>query len=70
MNELSELEKKGKIGITVLMRVARRGAGLYLYIPKDLYAVYGLEGGQKLEVRLLNHYVPKIQRKKEVSKPF
>jgi len=51
-------EESGKLGITLLMRVSRHGGGLYLYIPRDIADVHGIEGEDKIEVELKKHYTP------------
>jgi len=38
---------------------------LYLYIPKDISKVYGIEGGDQIEVKLEDHYTPEYKPKKE-----
>ena len=55
----------GKIGMSLLMRVSRRGKGLYLYIPKDVAGVYGIAAGHKVEVKLVKHYRPKTMEEVE-----
>jgi len=49
---VTEYRVVGKIGLRTLLRVASRGGGLYLYITKDLVDVYGLMGGDQVEVTL------------------
>lgn len=42
----------GKIGLRLILKAAVRGGALYLYIPKNLVEVYGLAGGDHVEVTL------------------
>lgn len=44
---------------TAILRVAKRGKALYLYLPSDLVEIYGLLPGYKVEVRLDKIYRPK-----------
>lgn len=46
-----KLEKR--IGVSVLTRVSEKGAGFYLYLPKDHARTYGIDKGDRVEVRLV-----------------
>jgi len=59
MNLSRDLESIGKIGETRTLKVAARGAGLYLYLPKDLREVYGVMAGDRIEVKLGRIYRPR-----------
>jgi len=54
-----EYQEIGKLGVTLLMRVSARGAGLYLFIPRDIRDVYGIMAGDQIEAKLDKHYRPK-----------
>jgi len=47
-----EFEEIGEISLLTLLRVSAQGAGLYLYIPKDLVDVYGIMAGDRIEAKL------------------
>jgi len=49
---VTEYRVVGKIGLRTLLKAAARGGALYLYVPKDLVDVYGLMGGDQVEVTL------------------
>jgi len=55
---MPSLEKIGKIDETRTLRCAQRGSGLYLFLPKDLVEIYELMGGDRITVKLLEHYRP------------
>jgi len=59
------MKKIGKIGVSLPLRVSRSGGGLYLYIPKGICDVHGIEGGDQIEVKLEDHYTPVYKPKKE-----
>lgn len=58
-----EFEKIGEIGLTLLLRVSQQGGGLYLYLAKDLVKVHGIQGGDRIEVKL-----GKIHRAKQKAR--
>lgn len=35
------------------LNVSSHGKGLYLYLPKDLCEIYGINGGDRVKVQLL-----------------
>jgi len=53
---LSEWENIDKLKEVQTLPVSARGAGLCLYLPKDICDVYGLIAGDMLTVRMLDHY--------------
>lgn len=53
---LSEWENIGKLKEVHTLPVSARGAGLCLYLPKDICDVYGLISGDMLTVKMLDHF--------------
>jgi hypothetical protein len=53
---LSEWEKVDVLKEVQTLPVSARGAGLCLYLPKDLCEVYGLIAGDMLKVQMLDHF--------------
>jgi len=60
-----EFKEIGTIGLTQLLRVSVQGAGLYLYLPKDIVDVYGIWAGDRIEVKLGTIHRQKKLAKKE-----
>jgi len=52
-------EKIGEIRETHSLRVAGRGNGLYLFLPKGLCEVHGIVAGDRVKVQLRDHFRPK-----------
>ena len=53
---LKEYEKIGEIRETHSLRVAGRGNGLYLFLPRGLCEVHGIIAGDRIKVQLRDHY--------------
>jgi len=62
---MSDVEKIGKVDVTVVLRVSGAGGGLYLYLPKDLARTFGILAGDRLKVHIQNHYRPKTEERSE-----
>lgn len=61
---ISDWERIGVLKETQTLPVSARGAGLCLYLPKDLCEVYGLIAGDRLKVELRDHF-RKIREEEE-----
>jgi hypothetical protein len=53
---ISDWEKIDVLKETQTLPVSARGAGLCLYLSKDLCEVYGLIAGDMLKVEMLDHF--------------
>lgn len=53
---ISNWEKIGILRETQTLPVSARGAGLCLYLPKDLCEVYGLISGDMLKIEMRDHF--------------
>jgi hypothetical protein len=49
-------KEHGEINETRTLAVSGSGGGLYLYLPKDLCALYNVNGGDKIKATLRAHY--------------
>lgn len=49
---MSDEDKWEKLGDSVILRVSRRGGGLYLFLEKDLVEYHRFKPGDKVKVRL------------------
>jgi hypothetical protein len=55
-HRLSEWEKIDVLKEVHTLSVSARGAGLCLYLPKDICDVYGLIAGDMLKIQMLDHF--------------
>jgi hypothetical protein len=53
---LSEWEKVEVLREVLTLPVSARGEGLCLYLPKDFCTTHGFLSGDRLTVRMLDHY--------------
>jgi hypothetical protein len=53
---ISDWERINVLKETETLPVSARGAGLCLYLGKDLCEVYGLLAGDMLKVEMLDHF--------------
>jgi hypothetical protein len=61
---LSDWERIDVLKEVQTLPVSSRGSGLCLYLPKDICQVYGLIAGDRLTVKMLDHY-RKIREQEE-----
>jgi len=60
---MEEFVEVGKVNLETLMRVSAQGDGLYLYIPKQIVDVKGIQAGDRIEVKLgIIHRLKKLVR--------
>jgi len=53
---LSDWERIDVLKEVQTLPVSSRGEGLCLYLPKDICELYGLIAGDRLTVKMLDHY--------------
>ena len=59
MNVTEEWEKIGEVKETRSLKVAIRGTGSYLFLPKSFVELYGIMAGDKIKVKMMDIFRPK-----------
>jgi hypothetical protein len=56
LNMVKEYDKIGEVRETHSLRVAGRGNGLYLFLPRGLCEVHRIIAGDRIKVQLRDHF--------------